>query len=67
LPDNPRISKMVGLWKGIAKPLAIAGIALTALAGFFHYTRVGPNEVTEEEEAEARHEASSTKEHADEA
>jgi formate dehydrogenase iron-sulfur subunit len=57
LPDNPRISKMVGLWKGIAKPLAIAGIALTALAGFFHYTRVGPNEVTEEDEAEAQREA----------
>ena len=25
------------LWKGVAKPLALAGMALTALAGFFHY------------------------------
>jgi formate dehydrogenase iron-sulfur subunit len=29
---------------------------VTALAGFFHYTRVGPNEVTEEEELEAQEE-----------
>src|SRR5580765_424930 len=53
LPDEPKISPMVSLWKGFAKPLALAGIALTALAGFFHYTRIGPNEVTEEEDAEA--------------
>jgi formate dehydrogenase iron-sulfur subunit len=57
LPQNPKISPMVSLWKGVAKPLALAGMAFAALAGFFHYTRVGPNEVTEEEEAEARHEA----------
>ena len=57
LPQNPKISAMVYLWKGLAKPLALAGIAFAALAGFFHYTRVGPNEVTEAEEAEAQHEA----------
>jgi formate dehydrogenase iron-sulfur subunit len=57
LPDNPRISPMVRLWKGIAKPLAVAGIALAALSGFFHYTRIGPNEVTEEDELAARDEA----------
>ncbi len=33
LPDNPSISPFVKLWKGIAKPLAVAGLALTALAG----------------------------------
>jgi formate dehydrogenase iron-sulfur subunit len=53
LPEAPTISPMVGLWKGVTKPLALAGIALTALAGFFHYTRVGPNEVSEEEEIDA--------------
>ena len=53
---------MVRLWKGIAKPLAVAGIALSALAGFFHYTRVGPNEVTDDEEAAARDEARRIKE-----
>jgi len=31
----------------------MAGIALTALAGFFHYTRIGPNETTDAEEADA--------------
>jgi formate dehydrogenase iron-sulfur subunit len=53
LPDDPKISPLVGLWKGIAKPLALAGIAITALAGFFHYTRIGPNEVSDEEDADA--------------
>jgi formate dehydrogenase iron-sulfur subunit len=57
LPDNPKISPLVQLWKGVAKPLAVAGMAIAALAGFFHYTRVGPNEVTPEEEASARKEA----------
>lgn len=64
LPDNPSISPMVKLWKGIAKPLAVAGIALTALAGFFHYVRVGPNEVSDDEESAARDEARRIKEDA---
>jgi formate dehydrogenase iron-sulfur subunit len=45
LRENP-ISAMVGLWKGLTKPLALAGMAATALAGWFHYSRVGPNEVS---------------------
>ncbi|RKT20813.1 formate dehydrogenase (quinone-dependent) iron-sulfur subunit [Paraburkholderia sp. RAU2J] len=57
LPENPKISVMVSLWKGLAKPLALAGIAFAAMAGFFHYTRVGPNEVTAEDEAVAQREA----------
>ncbi|MFL9965598.1 formate dehydrogenase subunit beta [Paraburkholderia sediminicola] len=57
LPENPKISAMVSLWKGLAKPLALAGIAFAAVAGFFHYTRVGPNEVTAEDEAIAQREA----------
>ena len=62
LAANPSISPMVGLWKGLTKPLALAGIAVTALAGWFHYSRVGPNEVSREEEAEALHEANRIKE-----
>ncbi|MDF9393320.1 MULTISPECIES: formate dehydrogenase subunit beta [Methylococcus] len=50
LPQNPQISSLVGLWKGIFKPLATAALALTALAGFFHYVTVGPNETGEDEE-----------------
>ena len=53
LPDNPTISPTVGLWKGLAKPLALAAVAMTALGSFFHYTRVGPNLTTPGEEAEA--------------
>ncbi|MCC8397056.1 formate dehydrogenase subunit beta [Paraburkholderia sp. MMS20-SJTR3] len=57
LPDKPRIDPMVRVWKGIAKPLALAGMALAAVAGFFHYTRVGPNEVSEADELAAHQEA----------
>ncbi|SAI66123.1 formate dehydrogenase%2C iron-sulfur subunit [Bordetella ansorpii] len=56
LPDEPKISPMVSLWKGIAKPLGVAAMALTALAGFFHYIRVGPNETEEEDERKAEEE-----------
>jgi formate dehydrogenase iron-sulfur subunit len=66
LPNNPHISPMVGLWKGAAKPLALAGLALTALAGLFHYTRVGPNEVSRDEEAAALEEAKRIREVHDE-
>jgi len=57
LPDHPRISPLVRVWKGLAKPLALAGIAVAALAGFFHYTRIGPNETHAEDEQAAVDEA----------
>jgi len=53
LAVDPHISAAVGLWKGVAKPMALAGMALTALVGFFHYIRVGRNETTERDEAAA--------------
>jgi formate dehydrogenase iron-sulfur subunit len=49
LPANPSISPMVGLWKGIAKPLAVAGMVGAVVAGFFHYMKVGPVESDEKE------------------
>jgi formate dehydrogenase iron-sulfur subunit len=64
LKKDPKISATVGLWKGLTKPLALAGIAVTALAGFFHYSRIGPNEVSKEEEAEAVEEAKRIREEA---
>jgi formate dehydrogenase iron-sulfur subunit len=64
LKKDPSISVTVGLWKGLTKPLALAGIAMTALAGWFHYSRVGPNEVSKEEEAEAVAEAKRIRENA---
>ncbi|MDD3519515.1 MAG: formate dehydrogenase N subunit beta transmembrane domain-containing protein, partial [Chromatiales bacterium] len=53
LPEDPQISAMVGFWKGLMKPLGMFAIGLTALGAFFHYVRVGPNEV-EEDEASSR-------------
>ncbi len=57
LAVDPHISAAVGLWKGVAKPMALAGVALTALVGFFHYIRVGRNETTERDEAAAAQDA----------
>ncbi len=50
LPADPKISPMVALWKSAAKPLALAAMIGAAFAGFFHYMKVGPVEVKEEEE-----------------
>lgn len=52
LPKEPAISPMVEVWKGITKPLAIAGMAAVALASLFHYVIKGPNEVSKETEKE---------------
>jgi formate dehydrogenase iron-sulfur subunit len=54
LPKDPQISPMVSLWKGALKPIMSLGLGLVALAGFFHYVTVGPNE-TEEDTNENRH------------
>lgn len=53
LPDNPAISPLVAVWKGVTKPVALLALGLAALGSFFHYTRIGPNEVDEDEEDEA--------------
>lgn len=49
LPSNPKISPLVSLWKGIAKPLAVAAMVGAVFAGFFHYMKVGPIESKEDE------------------
>ena len=38
----------VSLWKGAAKPLAVAAMVGAAVAGFFHYMKVGPVETKDE-------------------
>jgi formate dehydrogenase iron-sulfur subunit len=54
LPDQPQISPLVQLWKGMLKPIAMAGLAFTAVAGFVHWIVTGPNEVQPEDEARGR-------------
>jgi len=54
LAKDPRISPTVRAWKGFAKPLALAAMAFTAIAGFFHYIRVGPDETDDHDEAAAQ-------------
>jgi formate dehydrogenase iron-sulfur subunit len=53
LAAAPRVSPVVRLWKGAAKPLALGAIALAALAGFFNYVRTGPKETGPEDERAA--------------
>jgi len=49
LPENPTISPTVALWKGVAKPLGVAAMIGAAVAGFFHYMKVGPIETEHDE------------------
>jgi formate dehydrogenase iron-sulfur subunit len=60
LPENPRISPTVRLWKGFTKPLALFAIAATAALGFLHYIGIGPNETDERDEEAARRELEKT-------
>jgi len=57
LPDNPKISPAVRLWKGATKPLALFAMAATAEVGFLHYIGIGPNETDEGDEEAARRES----------
>ena len=49
LPKDPMISPLVDLWKGVSKPLALLAMGAAVLAGFFHYVRIGPQRVEEDE------------------
>jgi formate dehydrogenase iron-sulfur subunit len=56
LPKDTKISPLVEVWKGAAKPIALIGLGLTALFGFFHYVTAGPNEVEQTDEELAKKE-----------
>jgi formate dehydrogenase iron-sulfur subunit len=48
LPRNPRVSPLVSMWRSwVSRSLGVFTIASVALAGFFHYLKVGPLEVPE--------------------
>jgi formate dehydrogenase iron-sulfur subunit len=53
LPDNPRISPIVEVWKGMSKYAGLAVIGLTAAVGFIHHILQGANRVSEEDEKKA--------------
>jgi len=44
LPKDPQISPLVGLWKGVLKPLSLATMGVTMVAAVLHYLWVGPKE-----------------------
>ena len=52
LPAAPAISPLVGLWKGVAKPLAMAALGAAAVGSLFHYITKGPNDVSKAMEDE---------------
>ncbi len=62
LRNNPTISPVVQFWKGWTKPVALAGMAAAAVVGWFHYSRIGPNEVTRKNEEDAVHAAQKIRE-----
>ena len=53
LPDHPKISPIVQLWKGGFKAVGLAGLALAAVGSFFHYVAAGPDEVAKADETDA--------------
>jgi formate dehydrogenase iron-sulfur subunit len=57
LPADPKISTMVSLWKGIAKPLAVAAMIGAVLTGFFHYITVGPLDAQQDADDDAKADA----------
>jgi formate dehydrogenase iron-sulfur subunit len=50
LPKNPEISPVVALWRsGVARGLGVFTMAAVVVAGIFHYMKVGPLEVKDED------------------
>jgi formate dehydrogenase iron-sulfur subunit len=54
LPNNPRISPIVEVWKGVSKYAGLAAIGAFAAFGFLHALILGPNRVSPEDEENAK-------------
>jgi len=54
LANDPRISPLVEIWKGAAKYVGLAAIALFAAIGVVHHVVEGPNRVSGEDEESAK-------------
>lgn len=53
LPDAPKISAVVELWKGVAKYAGLAFIGLAAVGAAVHHMVAGPNKVSSQDEENA--------------
>lgn len=54
LPNNPKISPIIEVWKGITKYAGFALIGFAAAFGFIHHLIEGPNRVSDEDENAAK-------------
>jgi formate dehydrogenase iron-sulfur subunit len=51
LPKDPQVSPLVAFWRGgVAKALGVVAMAGVVLGGIFHYMKVGPLEVDEQDD-----------------
>ncbi|MCU4182191.1 formate dehydrogenase subunit beta [Bosea sp. BH3] len=55
LPENPRISQVVELWKGLTKYAGMAAVGFAAAFAFVHATIARRNDVSRAEDREAEH------------
>ncbi len=55
LPNNPRISQVVELWKGLTKYAGMAVVGFAAAFAFVHATVARRNDVSRAEDREAEH------------
>lgn len=55
LPQNPKISQVVELWKGLTKYTGMAVVGFAAMFAFVHATVARRNEVSRAEDREAEH------------
>jgi formate dehydrogenase iron-sulfur subunit len=53
LPNDPKISPIVEVWKGVTKYAGMAAIGTFAAIGFLHHLISGPNRVSDEDEQNA--------------
>src|SRR5262245_40799637 len=54
LPNNPTISPIVELWKGLTKYAGLAAMGAFAAIGVLHHPIMGPNRVSGEDEQHAK-------------
>jgi formate dehydrogenase iron-sulfur subunit len=54
LPNDPKISPIVEIWKGVTKYVGMATIGAFAAVGFLHHMISGPNRVSREDEENAK-------------